>query len=506
MNEKHIKYPIEDRWTYLWLLLATALGIVSISIGNWVIPIAAWIGTIFSIRFMHGVRRAWVGYVLLGLSALVTAFIALPDFLGPMTVTIAIGAAIVTPLAPLADRLLGPRLPGFSATLVFPLVYTSMEFINNLTNPIGSYGTQSYAILDNLPLLQLASLTGLWGLSFLMGWFGSTVVWLWDRDFALPYLKRAIFIYGGIMLLVLFYGQARLWFAAAPTETVRVAGIVPVDFRGTHSDWVQAMNEDWPAFRQMSAERADIFFEETAREAEAGAQLVVWPEFGVTVPAEDEAALIARAQELTRREGFYLAMGLATMYTDDTPYEQKMVIVDPNGEVVLEHFKFGGAVFEEGRFTGDGILRTTVTPFGVLSGIICWDTDFPSAVLQAGRNDVDILLSPAAEYESVGPMHAQMATLRAIENGVSMVRIAYNGRSVITDPYGRVLALMDSSGEGQHVIVAQVPTAGVSTIYPIIGDLFGWLSIAGFAVLMLWGIVRHRREAAVAERGVLKPA
>lgn len=506
MNEQRVEYPIEDRWTYLWLLLSVALGTISISIGNWVIPVAAWIGGVFTLRFMHGVRRAWVGYLLLAVATAVTALIALPDILGPLTVSVVIASAVVVPLAPLADRLLGPRLPGISATLVYPLAYTALEFINNLTNPLGTYGTQSYAILDNLPLLQLASIGGLWVLSFLMGWFASIVVWLWDRDFAPSYLRRALLVYGGIMLLALFYGQARLWFAPSPAETVRVAGIVPVDFRATHPDWVQAMNEDWPRFRQMSAERADLFFQETVREARAGARLVVWPEFGITVPAEDEAALLARAREVARAENVYLAMGLATMYPDETPYEQKLVVVDPNGKIVLEHFKYGGAVFEAGRFVGDGVLRTAETPFGVLSGIICWDTDFPGTVLQAGRKDVDILLSPAAEYEVVGPMHAQMATLRAIENGVSMVRVAYNGISVITDPYGRVLAKMDFFTGGEHVIVAQVPTAGVTTIYPIIGDLFGWLSIAGFAVLTVWAIIRRRQAATAVEPGVLKPA
>lgn len=507
MNEKTVKYPIGDRWTYLWLLLSAVLGIISISIGNWVIPVAAWISTIFTLRFMHGVRRAWVGYLMLAATTLVVSFIALPDFLGPLVVTISVGAAIIAPLAPLADRLLGPRLPGFSATLVYPLAYTTLEFINNLTNPLGSFGTQSYAILDNLALLQLASLTGLWGLSFLMSWFGSIFVWLWDRDFALPYLRRALFIYGGIMLLVLFYGQIRLWFAPSPAETVRVAGIVPVDFRATHPDWVQAMNEDWPAFRQMSAERADLFFAESVREARAGAQIIVWPEYGIAVPAEDEAAFLARAQEIARQEGVYLAMGMGKMYADDTPYEQKLLVVDPNGKIVLEHFKYGGAAFEPGRFTGDGILRTAETPFGVLSGVICWDTDFPATVLQAGRKGVDILLSPSADYEVLGPMHAQMATFRAIENGVSMVRVAYNGISVITDPYGRVLARMDFYTGGEHVIVAQVPTAGVQTLYPIIGDLFGWLAIVGFVVLVVWAIIRRRREAATeAAPGALKPA
>lgn len=507
MNERQVQYPIEDRWTYLWLVLAFVLTTFSISVGKWIIPLAAWLGGIFTIRFMRTQKRAWLAYLLLAVTTLISSVIALPDFLGPLTYAVAIGAAVVTPLAPLADRVLGPRLPGFAATLVFPVTYTALEFINNLTNPLGSFGTQAYAILDNLPLLQLASITGMWGLSFLMGWFASTVNWVWERDFAGSAVKKAILIYGGVAMLALFYGQVRLWFAPSPADTVRIAGVSPMEFRETHQDWVQAQGEDWSRFRQMSAERADLLFAESVREARAGAQLVVWPEFALPLASEDEAAVIARGQELAKQEGIYLGMSVATTYTDDTPYEQKFLLIEPAGHVVIEHFKYAGGAIEPGRFVGPWTLETAKTPFGVISAVICHDTDFPGTVLQAGRNGADILLSPSAEFEEIGAVHAQMATFRAIENGVSVVRVAVNGLSMFIDPYGRVLARMDHYTEGERVIVAQVPTAGVPTLYPIIGDLFGWLAIVGFVALTLWAIIRRRRqEATAAEPGVLKPA
>jgi apolipoprotein N-acyltransferase len=96
-----------------------------------------------------------------------------------------------------------------------------------------------------------------------------------------------------------------------------------------------------------------------------------------------------------------------------------------------------------------------------------------------------------------------MSVLRAIENGVSVVRVGDNGLSIISDPYGRTLARMDHFTDGERVIVAQVPTKGVATLYPIIGDLFGWLAVIGFVAIAIWAIVRGRSrkasEAVVAE-------
>jgi apolipoprotein N-acyltransferase len=94
-----------------------------------------------------------------------------------------------------------------------------------------------------------------------------------------------------------------------------------------------------------------------------------------------------------------------------------------------------------------------------------------------------------------------MAQMRAIENGVSVVRVADNGLSAVYDPYGRSLATMDhahhdGSTTGERVIIAQVPTHGTTTVYPIIGDLFGWLAAAGFVALIVYGIVLGRRARA----------
>lgn len=199
-----------------------------------------------------------------------------------------------------------------------------------------------------------------------------------------------------------------------------------------------------------------------------------------------------RARQIARDQGVYLALGYAVEYQDDHPYENKLVIVDPAGETVLDHLKFGGQAIE-GFKAGDGVLKTVDTPYGTLSGIICWDTFFQKPVLQAGRNGTDILLTSSYEFRAIVPMHAQITTFRSIENGVSLVRVADNGISFATDPYGRTLAWVDFFTTSDRVMVAHVPTYLVTTLYSIIGDLFGWLAVIGFLVVVLFAIVQGRK-------------
>jgi apolipoprotein N-acyltransferase len=273
-----------------------------------------------------------------------------------------------------------------------------------------------------------------------------------------------------------------------------VAGLTAVDFRAEQDVLFQTKATDWEAFIQLAAERYDPYFEGSRREAQAGAKIVVWPEAALQVAAEDEAALIARGQEVSREEGIYLAMSWFKMYKEEDGRlsQIKLVITDPNGDGALEHIKYGGAMID-GIEPGDGVLRTVETPYGTLSGVICWDTDFPTVVSQSGRNGTDILLSPSLDIRAVDPMHADMARFRAIENGVSVFRQSDNALSIVADPYGRILASVDHFTSSEWVTVAQVPTHGVFTIYSVIGDIVGWLAVVGFVAIVMWGVVRWFR-------------
>ncbi|MCK5428993.1 MAG: hypothetical protein KAI94_05950, partial [Anaerolineales bacterium] len=236
----------------------------------------------------------------------------------------------------------------------------------------------------------------------------------------------------------------------------------------------------------------ETYLEATVHEARSGAQLVHWPEMAVFVPVEDEAEFFRQAGEIARQEGIYLVIPMGTEFQDGSKWENKLIIIDPAGEIVLEHHKYGNAV-AEGSKPGDGVLLTVETPFGTISGVICNDTNHQEVIAQAGRNGTDILLSPSLEFRGIDPMHAHMAIYRAIENGVVLVRQADNGLSIVSDPYGRVLAATDHFTSSERVMVAQVPTYSVTTLYSYTPDWFAWLAMAGFVVIMIVGIIQGRR-------------
>jgi len=495
MNEDRIKYPQQDRWAYLWLLIGMLLSFA------WRVPLVWWLSPIFMLRFMRS-QKVWRGFLLVWLAGYLASIppmytmlnALMPSPLPVFLVTTAITALITSALPYLADRLMAPRLKGFTATLVFPLIVVSIDYLSAKSNPLGSIGAQAYFQYGNLALMQLLSITGMWGVVFLVSWLGPVVNYAWERGFEWKAIRRNILVYAGIMLAVLLFGGARLAYAPQAASTVRVHGITAVDMR---QNW-PALNRlqeqsGWEAMRQKSAEYQDLYFEQTVHEAQAGAQLVHWPEMAVMVAGEDEPAFLAKAQQIARQGGIYLAMGIGTKFQDGLPWENKLVVIDPAGDIVLEHHKYA-LVALEGTKGGDGVLRTVETPFGTLSGIVCNDTNHEEVVTQAGRNGTDILFSPSLEYRAIDPIHAHMAAYRAVENGVSLVRQADNGLSEVVDPYGRVLASMDHFNNTARVMVANVPVQRAFALYPYIGDLFAWLAMIGFVVLLVVAIIQRRRD------------
>lgn len=483
-----------DRWTYLWLAVAALFFVFSS--GRWTLPLAAWLAPVFIIRFMRtqplwrGLLLTWaVSYVL----ATITWWGLDPQPAVAHVIFMAVGAALqLLPL--LADRLLAPRLPGLASTLVYPAAYTALDYLYIVASPMPSMNAHAYTLYGNLVLMQLASLTGMWGLTFLVSWFAAVVNWAWERSFAWRQAWRGAAIYGGILLAVMVYGQARLTFAQPQPGTVRAAALTSVDLHAKLEEVMASARGDRALFRQTSAEHQDLYFADTVREAQAGARIVMWPEMAIPLAKEDEGALLARGQAVASEQGIYLAMLYYTSYAEERRGENKLVLIDPNGGVVLEHLKFGGAAIE-GWAPGDGVLHTVQTPYGTLSGVICADTNFPLPMRQAGRNGTDILFSPTLEWRAINPQSVASAVLRAIENGVSILRAADNGRSFAIDPYGRILATVDHFQADERAVVAQLPTHGVFTLYSVIGDVVPWASIAGVVVLAVWGILRKRQVA-----------
>src|SRR6266487_2571745 len=474
--------PPRDRLAYLWLALAIVL--LPFAIFRWTIPLAAWLYPVFLLRFvrtqplLRGMLLVLLATVLVGEFAL-QGVIPIPGALYHLLI---FGMAVIITLPYLIARVLAPRLGGMLSTLVFPLAVTTPWYMNALLNPlVGTWVNPAYTQYGNLPLLQLLSVTGLWGIIFVMSWLASVVNWAWEHGFAWPRVRGGAVLYASLLALVLLFGGTRLALFPPQGSTVRVAGITPSQALIAAANKQDSQNidalmsgEGTQVARQLVRQAYAPVFDEllalSLQEAHAGAKVILWPECiggGTTLLQEDEAALLTRARALARTTGTYLDLGLCELLSHPVQssfFTDESILIDPTGSVVWRYQK-AHPVPGEPWNPGDGQVPTVQTPYGRLSNVICFDADFPGTLRQAGQAGADIMLVPSSDWREIDPYHTQVATFRAIENGYSLVRQTGNGLAMTVDYEGNVLSASDYFTSDPQVMVAYVPMQGVHTIY-----------------------------------------
>lgn len=492
--------PGRNSWSWLWLILAFIL--LLFSNGRHAIPITAWLGPAFLVRFLRS-RRAgsglFIGYLV---SAVAFHFqfrgmVPIPG-IGYYLFVAATGFIVLLPY--LVDRLLIPRLGGFFATLVLPMAWVSTEYLVAVWSPYGTWGSVAYSQYGNLPLSQILSVTGLYGVTFLMGWFASVSNWICEQELDWPKIRAGTLTFATVLILVLLFGGARLVLFPPSSPTVRVASISKPDIPIFPTAEIQrrlsegkATRADLEAIRARGQAIHNDLLSRADREAAAGAMLVFWGEANAPVFKEDEASLIGRGRELARQRKVHLAMALATWNrTQARPLENKVVLLDPSGNLAWEFLKARPVPGEEAAISarGDGRIKSAATPYGRVAAAICFDMDFPQLLRQAGQLGADMVLAPSNDWKEIDPWHTQMATFRAIEQGFSLIRHTSKGLSVAVDYQGRVLSAMDHYQATDRAMIAQVPIHGVRTIYAKVGDLFARFCAAGILAMIGWFVVR----------------
>ena len=483
-----------------WRALLVGSILLPFSYGADTVALTAWLAPVFLLRFTRELPLRLslpvLGFVLLLASAFQLR--GMFDFADDGTYWFSMAAGVVPALIPYAaDRLIARSLGGALGSLVFPCASTVIDYVNSF-GPFGSWGAAGYSQYGELPLLQLLSVTGLWGLTFLMGWFAATCNTLWQEGWASRRVRGGVYACFGAIAVVILGGGLRLALQPPAGKTVRVASFSvnqesPPALRAAVERLAEnrATQEDLAAIGERNTEIGDELLARADRAAGQGARIAFWAEGNAMLLKPDEPAFIARGAELARRDGIYLGMALAS-WTQGAPkpLENKLVMVGPDGQVAWQYEKSLPVPGDEQAVSvpGDGRLRSLDTPYGRLGAIICFDGDFPQLVAQAGEDKVDILLDPSNDWQAIDPWHTEMASFRAIEQGVNLVRQTSHGLSAVFDDRGAPLAAMDHFRTADHTMIADVPIAGTRTVYAWLGDWFAWLSVLGFLVLAGWAL------------------
>ena len=329
-----------QHWPYTWLVIGSIL--MYFSNWNWAIPAASWLYSVFLLRYTR-TRKALSGLLVLCSISMVVGVASMWKLLEidaiPLSFRFVSGVVVgvVFALPFIVDRLLIVRIPGMVATLIFPCAWTACEYLKSLGG--GSWGSLAYTQYGNLAFMQLASITGIWGLSFLVTWFASIVNYSWGQGFNWRRSRKIAIAYCIILICVYTYGFIRLASNQVPTDTVCIASITnPREFvsRFYHPDWTDRKS----AYENMNKD-FEFFLDVSARSVQTGAQVVLWQEYSIAVMEEHEQKFIDRATGFAHDNNIYLAMAIAVfpLSYPDQPWKNKLIWIGPDGTIIAQYVK-----------------------------------------------------------------------------------------------------------------------------------------------------------------------
>ncbi|MBA7570295.1 Apolipoprotein N-acyltransferase [subsurface metagenome] len=371
-----------------------------------------------------------------------------------------------------------------------------MDYILGFTS-LGTLFSTASTQFSFATIAQAASVTGIWGISFLIAWFASIVNTVWENgsNLSMPrgtdytrLVHNPVTVFVAAALLVVVYGSVRIATSPSRTETVRVAGITvehPRDYWALLD--ICTPKEEVDRYGEEIRGVEDALFTESTRAAQAGARIIFWAEGNGVIIGEELEGFISRAGDFAKRHGVYFAPAILELRYGSSLNYNEVLMFTPAGELAFIYQKTKSWLPVE----SDGVIKTIETPYGTLAAAICFDLDFPHFLHQAAKAGTDIMLVPGYDSERIRPFHTEPALLRGIEGGYSVVRQVNKGTSVAADHRGTVLARQDYFMTEDRLMFADVPIEGTRTLYGCLGDWFAWTSIALFLALVGWTIKRR---------------
>lgn len=462
------------------LLLASLLSILALNASTgldaWWLP--AWVAPAGVLLAAFRVR--WGTAALLSFAIFFAGALRLAPYLSslvPAVVVLAFLAARASActLAVLVARAAERQFPPTLAVLAFPLAWTAMEFAAS-ASPHGTFLSLAYTQAAFLPVLQAASVAGVWGVTFVLTLGASALAFAIDHR-GLRVARPAL----ACVAAVLLFGTVRL--AMQPSGPGQRVGLAVTD---AGAGTLFANTDGQVAMRTIRE-----YGDRVARLAQQGIAVAVLPEKLVGVPpaaagpAGDLLAAAARASGVTIVAGLNL--------TDAAPPRNVALVVGADGRVAGEYDKHH---LLPGPETGYAVGNTPVVfdVHGVRWGVaICKDMDFPSWSRRYARTGVRIMAVPAWDFVRDARLHARMAVVRGVENGFAVARAALEGSLTVSDAYGRIAAETTSAWRPDALLVTTVMPGPGATVYTRTGDWLGWLSVAGTVAFAGTLIARRRR-------------
>lgn len=395
-----------------------------------------------------------------------------------------------------------------------PSAWVILEYLRSHLFTGFPWALLGYSQYLNLPVIQIADITGAWGVSFLL-MMVNVVVYSFcamryapcatDKKqkkslFLIPYLLPFL-----LLFLSLIYGFYNLRKAhSAQHTTLKISVIQP--------NIPQDLKWDTDA-RDSILDKYSFLTKQAVKDEP---DLIIWPEASSPVVVEEEPAFFERIKDFVRELKRPLLLGAVTF--KENQYYNSALFLSGEGKLLNQYDKlhlvpFGEYIPLRKIFS----FLETVVPIGDLafgrdytvfthsaikfSVLICFEDIFPELAPEFVKNGAQLLLNITNDAwfgrTSSAYQHFSASVFRAVENRVYLVRCANTGVSGFIAPSGKIIALVqDKNGkeifiDGYRTEEIAIPKRHLS-FYTRYGDIF----IVVCFLFMIYSIAQNAKRKA----------
>jgi len=397
--------------------------------------------------------------------------------------------------------------------LTVPVLWVSLEYLRTYALTGFPWSLLGYSQYKFLPIIQIADITGVYGVSFLVAALNGAVYDItllrFRKSDVAPLSSRWPGILSMIMFILiiiasLFYGTEKL------KEPDKQGNIKVSVIQGNIRQDVK-----WDA--RFQKEVIDTYKRLSIKALSTKPDIIIWPESAIPFVFGYDKHLTDEISSFPKELDTYLLFGgviAKQPKAENSGLSNSAILLSPEGKVISVYDKIHLVPYGEyvplkklfpfidkmvtaiGDFA-QGVEPTVMgTPFAKIGNLICYEIIFPGLVRKFVDNGADLLVTitndawfghTAAPYQ-----HFSMAVFRAVENRVPVARAANTGISGFIGSRGRIINKSDIFVEG--ALTEEIATGGKKSVYTKYGDVFAWLCIAISVFLIMLKMLVERRK------------
>lgn len=377
------------------------------------------------------------------------------------------------------------HLAGWAAGFVFAFAWTSYEFVGSLFSRGGTIASLAYTQTTNLPIIQVASITGIWGVTFLVCLVpaGIAVAWSSRRN---PRICRQAWWPPLVFLAAfLLFGAGRLY-APESGSNVKV-GIAAEPMTLEQMVTLRSGRDSRLAVDLLAA-----YIRNIGSLAQAGARVVLLPE--KIFPAEGHYDFLHPLGLVAHLEKVHLVVGM-TRQMGPAQFNSAFVF-SPEGKMLPTYDKQHLLPPYESQYTPGSNPVMVASPSQGLWGVaICKDMDFVEPAMEYSRQGVQLLLVPALDFHDDAWSHGRVAIMRGVEGNFAVARAGQWGLLTLSDSRGRIIAMKSTDANPGESLLGEVRLGEGKSVYSRLGNWAGWICVLGLALSGFMAL-RHKFQHA----------